>query len=555
LFSKLKRILVALTRRERIFTIGAAAVFVLASLTRLAFAIKENSTFVPVAGGSYVEGIVGQPTAVNPIIAGTQADQDIAALVFSPLADLTTSVETDATGRTYSVKLREDLLWDDGEPLTSDDVIFTIRTIQNADARSPLQKNWQGIQVERESELMVRFTLPAPFSLFPENLERVSLIPRHIFGSIPAQNIRLSGYNLQPVGNGPYRIKDFATRKDGFITRYRLVPNERYHGDQPFIKTFTFQFYEQESDLLTAFRLREVQGFGGLLPPDASVQSIPQVVTDTVPMPRYYAVFLNSLNNPALKDNDLRDALSLAIDRERIVREVFGGNATAIESPVLFDLMASGTLPVATPSASTTDLGGATQGTETLETRREAARGALEHIDDVDVALNIVVPRSGFLEQVAAIIKDSWNAIGLTNVTIITVEPDDLTNDVLKSRNYELLLFGNVFQDPIDLFPFWHSSQRFNPGLNLSLYQNTKVDAAIEAIRQTPDRDEWGPQLLKLDTILRAENPATFLVSVPYFYTHTERLNGFPSTTLIVSPQDRFRGVEAWYVAQARVLQ
>lgn len=531
--------------------IGAAVVFVLASFSRLAFAIKENSAFVPVAGGTYIEGIVGQPTAVNPIIAGTQADQDIAALIFSPLAKLLASLDADETGRIYTLKLKDGLVWDDGQPLTSDDVVFTIRTIQDPDARSPLQKNWQGVQIERESELMVRFTLPAPYSFFPKNLERVSPIPRHVFGSIPAQNIRLSTYNLQPVGSGPYSFKDFATRKDGFITRYRLVPNEHYYGEQPFITTFSFQFYEQESDLLTAFRLREIQGFGGLLPPDPATESIPQVMTDQVPMPRYYAVFLNSLNNPALKDNDLRDALSFAIDRTRIVREVFNGAATAIGSPILFDSIATGSLPEASSSTSTAPF--VPEAAALFDP--ETARVALEKVDDLDVALNIVVPRSAFLERIAVIVKDSWNAVGLTNVTVIPVEPDDLANDVLRSRNYELLLFGNVFQDPADLFPFWHSSQRFNPGLNLSLYQNTKADTAIEAIRQTSDADEQFAQLIKLDAILRAENPATFLVSVPYFYTHTERLNGFSSTSLMVSPQDRFRNVEAWYVAQARVLQ
>lgn len=552
MFSKLKRIISVLSRRERILVIGAAVVFLLSSLSRLAFAIKENSSFVPVAGGTYIEGIVGQPTAVNPIISGTQADQDIAALIFSPLSKLLASLDADETGRTFILKLKDGLVWDDGQPLTSDDVVFTIRTIQNPDARSPLQKNWQGVQVERESELMVRFTLPAPFSFFPENLERISPIPRHIFGSIPAQNIRLSTYNLQPVGSGPYTFKDFATRKDGFITRYRLIPNERYHGEQPFITNFSFQFYEQESDLLTAFRLREIQGFGGLLPPDPATESIPQVTTDRVPMPRYYAVFLNSLNNPALKDNDLRDALSLSIDRARIVRDVFGGSAEAIGSPVLFGAVATGTVrDTSSSSTSTPPL----FPTNTAAYEPETARELLEKVDDRDVALNIVVPRSAFLEQIASIVKDSWNAIGLSNVTIIPVEPDDLANDVLKSRNYELLLFGNVYQDPADLFPFWHSSQRFNPGLNLSLYQNTKVDTAIEAVRQTSSVDERLAQLVKLDATLRAENPATFLVSVPYFYTHTERLNGFASTSLMVSPQDRFRNVEAWYVAQARVLQ
>ena len=93
-------------------------------------------------------------------------------------------------------KLRGGLIWDDGRPLTSDDVLFTMRTIQNLETNSPIYKNWQGVLVERISELQIKFTLPAPYVFFENNLSRLPIIPKHIFGTIPISNLRLSSYNL-----------------------------------------------------------------------------------------------------------------------------------------------------------------------------------------------------------------------------------------------------------------------------------------------------------------------------------------------------------------------
>ncbi|MEK7512574.1 MAG: ABC transporter substrate-binding protein [Patescibacteria group bacterium] len=559
MFSNARLIVKALSSRERVAATVAVVVVVLASLSRLALTVRENSTFVPIAGGSYVEGIVGQPRSVNPIVSGNQADRDIAALLFSPLAELISSFETEKSKRVYLVKLKDGLLWDDGQPLTSDDVIFTIRLIQNPDARSPLQKSWQGIQAERESELQIRFTLPAPFSFFGENMKRLAPIPRHLFGTVPPENLHLSLYNLRPVGSGPYRFADFEARPDGFITRYRLIPNDRYHGVEPFLDEFIFQFYEQEGQLVNAFRAREVDGFGTLLAPPEAVARTPQAVIDLLPMPRSYTLFMNSLNNPSLKDPDLRKALALSIDRTRIASEVFAGAAVPIGSPIFFDLATLEPTATTTVEALRENLfkTGVRFSTSTAAPPvfdLNAAREKLASSKEEGATLNLVVPKVPFLEQVAVIIRESWNTIGLMNVNLISVEPDDLANEIVKTRNYEILLFGNILQDPADLFSFWHSSQRFHPGLNLALYQNTRADAAIEAIRQLTQATDRAVELKKLEKLILADTLVIPLVSLPYFYVHSERLQGF-EPRIVVTPHDRFIDVARWYVAEARVLQ
>lgn len=307
----------ALPKKERLLFGVAGAILILASATRVTLAFHESSVWVPVQGGSWREGIVGQPIAVNPIISENQTDQDVSRLIYSSLSDITESYEVKDDGRTYILKLKEELLWSNGQPLTSDDVVFTIETVQDPDARSPYAPSWRGVVAERVSEVRVSLALPAPYAFFAQSLERLYIIPAHIFGSVPPANMRLSAYNLEPVGSGPYKFRSFTKRKDGFISEYVLETNENYYGEKPFIKDFYFVFYESSEALQKDFKLRRIDGLGSLTPiePDSLPSS---AAVNFIPMPGYYAVFFNQNLNPLLKDKDFRAALDLE-DRKSVV--------------------------------------------------------------------------------------------------------------------------------------------------------------------------------------------------------------------------------------------
>lgn len=521
----------ALSPRERTTVLIAAAVLVLALAARLALAVATHSVWVPVSAGSFYEGVVGQPVAINPILSANTADQDLSMFIYSRLTELATTIEADSQFQTFTVKLAEELTWDDGMPLTSDDVVFTIKTIQDPDAHSPLAASWQGVVAERVSELQITFTLPSPYAFFEETLARLPVIPQHIFGTVPPANLRLSSYNLEPVGSGPYRVDGYDAQRDGFITEYRLVPNERYHGTQSFIRHFTFRFYPDNETLKEAFRVRRVDGFGLSLPPSSGVPNFNATVIERVPMPRYYAVFLNQLAKPALRDGNFRKALSEAVDRERLVNEAFGSEGTPVVSPY----------PL-------------TQETDAISANPAAAREHVASVKAEERGLTLVVPRIPALEKVAELLKNDWDAVGIAPVTVVSAPTEELAETVVQSRNYELLLLGNTLENPQDLYPFWHSAERLSPGLNFSLYQNTEVDQRLELVRQTEDPEERTRNLNRITTLIAEDNPAIFLFSLPYLYLHREHLKGFDAE-LIVTPADRFRNVAEWSVAQVRVLK
>jgi peptide/nickel transport system substrate-binding protein len=266
-------------------------------------------------------------------------------------------------------------------------------------------------------------------------------------------------------------------------------------------------------------------------------------------MPRYYAIFLNSITNSSLKDQDIRRALSLSIDRERITKEVLGDTKYTIQSPLFPKLFETGDneFPLADYTFQNTT------STSSYEEQRQEAERLLSNKKKETIAINLTVPNIEFLERTAQLIQENWNSIGIQNVTINTLNPSEL-QDAIRPRNYEALLFGNVLENPIDLFPFFHSSQRFHPGLNLSIYQNENLDKVIEELRQSFDREKDPSRLDRIQSILKGDTPAIFLFSFPYLYLHTDRLGGITPHTL-TSASDRFLGIEKWYISKARVLR
>lgn len=515
----------------------ALAIVLLAGIARVSIAVEDHSIFIPVQGGSYAEGVIGQPTAVNPLISSNPVDQDIAALVFSPLQTLTEAIEAEDDARTYRVTLKENLTWDDGEALTTDDIVFSIRLIQDPASASPLARTWEGAVVRRLSALQLIITLPDPYVFFGDRIASLTVLPRHVYAAAAPENLSRSSYALRPVGNGPYRVTGFSAARDGFITEYRLAANERYAGTPPFIGEFSFRFYATEAELADAMRLREVQGTGSLAPLSESIRSIPGVVVSELPMPRYYAVFLNQVNNPALANRSLREALSIGIDRAALVAGPWGGAGEPVASPVLHTAISGVTSTVPAPSFNP-----------------DRARSLLAAPSVTVPKLTLVVPRVPFLEAAAQSLSDAWADIGIT-VAVEPIDAGEFTDRILATRNFELALFGNILQEPQDLFPFWHSHERFAPGVNLSLYQNKGVDAAIERIRTTAlSETERSTELVHVANLIAADLPAIFLVSSPYLYAHTERLAGFSAPQVVV-PADRFAAVTTWSVARARILE
>lgn len=177
----------------------------------------ENTKISPSQGGTFTGGIIGQPRLINPIFApANDADRDLSELIFSGLLkydsqgklipDLAENYQIADEGKIFEFNLKENLFWQKGRPISADDIVFTVKTIQNPDYKSPLRPSWLGVEAEKISEKKVRFTLKNSSAIFLENTT-LKILPKHIWQDIDPNNFPLSVFNLKPVGSGPYKIK------------------------------------------------------------------------------------------------------------------------------------------------------------------------------------------------------------------------------------------------------------------------------------------------------------------------------------------------------------
>ena len=163
----------------------------------------------------------------------------------------------------------------------------------------------------------------------------------------------------------------------------------------------------------------------------------------------------------------------------------------------------------------------------------------------------MIVPQIQFLLETASIIKEQWAKAGI-KLTLIPVNAAEVGEQYIKTRNYQMLLFGNILKNNPDVFAFWHSSEKFYPGLNLSLYENRKVDALLESIRKDFDPESRKVSLSKLQSLILDDHPAIFLFSPHYLYVTNGKLRGFDVKTL-TTPSDRFQNVSQWYLKTKRI--
>jgi peptide/nickel transport system substrate-binding protein len=550
-----KKIFVALTKNERITFVLALAGTIVSFAVVVGLVIAQTTRAVPAAGGEYTEGILGQPEYINPVIASSQTDLDLVKMVYSNLSDISDSITPSANLETWDVRLKQGLTWTDGEQLTSDDVVFTVDSIQNPDANSPLYQSWQGVTVSRVSELEVQFTLSNPYAFFGDTLNNLYILPKHLFADTPPGNWHLSDYNLKPVGSGPYQFVSYNKNSNGFISSYQLAAWNGTIEAHPLIQNFNFDFFSDENALVQSFNNGTIDGFGNVSPTDIAKITRPDN-TFAWPTSAYYAVFFNQSVNLGLQDPAVRQALSIALDRNALVAAALGGNGTPEYGPVpqgaanYNSAVASGTDATTSTTFAENLLDNAGWTVSSLSPfRAKTIKGVV-----VPLVVNLTVPQIDFLTGTAKYLQGAWQAIGV-QVNITPDSSNDIVNNLIPARNYESLIFGNVLGPSSDLYSFWDSSQDFAPGLNLSLYNNPTVNLLIERARQNPNSATSSQELAAVQTDIVADYPAIFLYSPDYVYVTNKNVQGISTSTLFTDPSDRFREIESWYLNTARVLK
>jgi peptide/nickel transport system substrate-binding protein len=150
------------------------------------------------------------------------------------------------------------------------------------------------------------------------------------------------------------------------------------------------------------------------------------------------------------------------------------------------------------------------------------------------------------LTAVADKLKVAWTELG-AQVNVLVFEPGDLNQNVIRPRKYDALLFGEVVVRDSDVYPFWHSSERNDPGLNIALYANSSVDKLLEKARGASSRADIESAYKSFDSEIRKDLPAVFLYSPNYTYIIPSLVKAATLSSL-ATPQDRFLGIRKWYI-------
>lgn len=551
--SLLIQLLKSFSRGERLAFFFVLSAFFASSVLMVIGFINKNTEVVPVSGGEYSEGAVGQPSFINPVLATAGVDRDLTELIFSDLADLAENYRSEENGKVWRYRLKDGLVWQDGEKITSDDIIFTIQTIQNSDAYSPLAQNWQGVDVQRVSEREAIFKLPGAYAFFENILKDLKPIPKHIFGNIPAANIKLSNYNLEPIGSGPYEFSDFKNQPDGYINLYVLKRNDDYSGVRPYLDKINFIFYQKEDDKIKAFNSGAIDGFELADYGKTSKINFPHQIF-APRMLKYYAIFFNSYSHPAFNDKNIRLALNLAVNRGEIIEKIFGNRAAAIFGPLgpLFEKDGNMEFNYQKEYFSLEKASTVLEETGWRLNENNIREKKIKE-ETIKLEFNLTVPEIPFLIETANLIQKNLEKTGV-KLNILIRPLSEINNEIIKSRDYQMILFGNILGGNPDLFSFWHSSQRFYPGLNLALYENSAADRLIESIRGNLDGEKQRADLISLQSLIIHDQPAIFLYSPDYLYVTVKKLKGFEEK-FIAFPSDRFENIKKWYIKTARTFR
>ncbi len=554
-------------------------VIMIVSGTRLVYQANNRVLIdMPRDGGTYTEGIVGTPRFINPLLAISNADRDLTAVVYAGLMkrdnknvllpELAESYSISDDGTTYTFILKQGLLFHDGTPLTASDVVYTVTQAAHTAIRSPLYANWEGVGVEEINERTVTFTLPEPYAPFIENTT-IGILPKHIWAPLADDQFSFSQFNVEPIGAGPYRITRVVVDKSGIPERYELAAYDSYTLGKPHIANFHFYLYRDKADAFSAFTRGTIDALYGLDP-----QSIEELLqNDTThdlsilraPQLRVFGVFFNQSQQPLFIQKTVREALNEATPRQAIVGEILKGYGTVLSAPVPPHLLTelsenSNTLDT---EVNTTETSSISDG-EHIERARKIledagwTRNASDQVYELTqndktlrLAFTLSTTDTPELATTAERVAKAWREVG-AQVEVKVFNANDLTQSAIRPRKYDALLFGLELGHELDLYAFWHSSQRNDPGLNISQFVDIEADAALTALRTSNKPDERLEYLKAFLSRVEHERAGIFIYAPNFTYLMRTKPH---NTTLhpIAIPSERFDTVHEWHIETDRV--
>jgi peptide/nickel transport system substrate-binding protein len=482
----------------------------------------------PAYGDIIVQGGIGDASNLIPLLASDKPSHDIAALVYNGLVkydkdmktvgDLAESWDISANGLIITFHLRKGVLWHDGRPFTSADVLYTYQV--TIDPKTPTAYAGDFLKVkkaEAPDDYTFRVTYDQPFA--PALISwGSSILPKHLLAGI---DITKSSLTRRPVGTGPYKFKEWVAGQ-----KIVLVANSDYFEGRPYIDGYITRIIPDMATLFLELRGEGID-ISGLSPLQFTRQTENKLFRTNFNKYRYlsfaYTYLGYNLKNPLFTDRRVRQAISYAINKEEIISGVLLGLGKPATGPF---------------KPGTWAYNGNVK-TYNFDPRK--ARELLKEAGWQDINGDGILEKDGkpFVfelvtnqgnetrQKCAEIIQRQLAEVGIT-VKIRILEWAAFVNDFINKRRFDAVLMGWTIPPDPDAYDVWHSSKTAPEELNFISYKNSEADDLLEKGRSTFDQKERKKYYDRFQEILAEDQPYTFLY--------------VPDALIIINK--RFRGIE-----------
>ncbi len=377
----------------------------------------------------------------------------------------------------------------------------------------------------------------------------LGIMPKDIWDKLP---IELNEANTNPIGSGPYMISKVNKESSGIIDYYELISFKEFALGTPYIKKVNLYFYINENELMQALRNKMINQISSIMPENAEILKEEGYEIESSVLPRVFGLFFNQNQNQIFTNKVVIKAINDIIDKDKIVRSILNGYGIAINDPIPPNMTAYQKLNNEN-NISREEILEKVQNNLAKDGWKIGESGFLEKTitekkkkTNMILEFSISTGNAPELAKSAELIKENLSALGM-RIDIKTFEVGNLNQSVIRPRKYDALFFGQIINNKSDLFAFWHSSQRKDPGLNVAMYTNTKIDKILEEAFVTIDEQERIKKYAQFEDEIKKDMPAVFLYSPNFIYVISKNLKGLEMDN-ITSPSDRFSNIHSWYV-------
>lgn len=484
----------------------------------------------------YREGMVGQPRFLNPIYANeNEIDRTITKLLFNSLVrydyetqsfvgDIAERYEIEEDGKLYRFFIKDDLYFHDGVKLTIDDILFTYEVIQHDNYHGFWKDAFSSVTIEKVNDTELTMRLEAPLASFIEH-NTIGIIPKHLFEDVNDALRPDHLFNVSPIGSGTYEYqrKDLFSEETSKIQSIYLTST----SDEAKIKNVRFTFFDTDDELITAYKMGEIDAFGSLnnnYKSELQNWTNYRLYTQTLTQ-RYYGLFFNLNKTSKIQDITVRQALSHALDKETLLKNLLPNETfTLVDGPIENSSWAYD------PEI------------RKYEYDQEKAKELIAEIPQEELTLTLTYPETGNNQELAELIKKAWEEVGFT-INLKGVALYNLRDQVIGPREFEIILLGQEVSHDPDRYAFWHSTQVDYPNLNISQYKDRFTDRSLETARTTTDEAKRIEQYKDFQRYIQNEIPVIMLYQPNYYYFVSHRFADKIEIKAMGIPEERFNSL------------